>query len=78
MLLCMTVNGVNTYHMYVLILPNNTKQETESLALQDFITDPLNPNVEDFLANINQSYEAVIGQYGIQSFTILLLDNDTH
>ena len=74
----MTVNGVNTYHMYVLILPNNTKQETESLALQDFITDPLNPNVEDFLANINQSYEAVIGQYGIQSFTILLLDNDTH
>ena len=74
----MTVNGVNTYHMYVLILPSNTKQETESLALQDFITDPLNPNVEDFLANINQSYEAVIGQYGIQSFIILLLDNDTH
>ena len=63
----MTVNGVNTCHMYVLILPSN-KQETESLPIQDFIIDPLNPNVDDLLENISQSYEAVIDEYGMQSF----------
>lgn len=46
------------------------KQKTDSLPLQDFITDPLNPNVDDLLANINQSYEAVIDKYGMQSFII--------
>lgn len=65
--LYMTRHGVNTYQMYVLLFLCN-KQEAEPLVLQDFIIDPLNLNVDDLLANINKSYEAVIDQYGKQSF----------
>ena len=43
--------------------PSRVKSRKLRLS-QDFIADPVNPNVEGLLENIKWSYTAVVDQYG--------------